>query len=68
MLTFRIWLVGFVVATVATLPPWPCFRRDPVKWLASAEEEPPVEAVAAPPAAAAGGGGGGGGGGTKKRR
>ena len=31
--SFHVWCVGLAIASVITLPPWPCFKRNPVKWL-----------------------------------
>merc|ERR1712126_307911 len=36
---------GFVLACLMTLPPWPVYRRHPLKWVpASAESQPAAEA------------------------
>lgn len=43
--TFKVWLAGFAVSGVATLVPWPCYRRQPVKWQAAVQ--PLVEGDAA---------------------
>jgi len=35
-MTVKILCAGFVVATVLTIPPWPClYRRNPLKWVQS---------------------------------
>ena len=31
--SFHVWCVGLALASVITLPPWPCFKKNPVKWL-----------------------------------
>jgi hypothetical protein len=35
----QVWAAGMVVAAAVTVPPWPCFRRRPVKWQPPLEEE-----------------------------
>ena len=31
--SFHVWCVGMVLAGLVCLPSWPCFNRNPVKWL-----------------------------------
>ncbi|EGG04187.1 uncharacterized protein MELLADRAFT_108689 [Melampsora larici-populina 98AG31] len=33
MITFGVYAVGVVIALLVVVPPWPCYNRNPVKWL-----------------------------------
>ena len=37
--SFHVWCVGMAIASLVCLPSWPCFNRNPIKWL---EELPAV--------------------------
>lgn len=46
-ITFQFWAAGFAAAMLITVPSWPCFRRNSIKWLPPMEQEEAGAAVTA---------------------
>ena len=38
--SFQVWCVGVAVACIIAIPSWPCFNRNPVKWLDEIPKRP----------------------------
>ena len=38
--SFHVWCIGVVIACIIAIPSWPCFNRNPVKWLDEIPKRP----------------------------
>ena len=37
---FHVWCVGVAIACAVAIPSWPCFNRNPIKWLDEIPKRP----------------------------